>query len=218
MKLSLSKQAAAALTRVEVLVIIVIMAVLAVVFSPVLLISDRRPYRIECLSNLQQIGIAYRIWAGDNNGKYPMEVSATNGGTMELADGRNAWINYYVMSNTLNTPKVLRCPLDTNGFAVTNFSFGFNNQNVSYFVGLDASVTHPHVLLSGDYNFAVGNIPVKSGLLELSTNTPLTWTAARHKFAGNIGFADGSVQQGTRGGLQKSVQQTGVATNRLAIP
>jgi hypothetical protein len=55
-------------------------------------------------------------------------------------------------------------------------------------------------------------------LLELSTNAPISWTSARHHFAGNIGLADGSVQQFTIQRLQNALQQTGLATNRLAIP
>jgi prepilin-type processing-associated H-X9-DG protein len=50
--------------------------------------------------------------------------------------------------------------------------------------------------------------------LELSTDTPISWTAARHKFVGNLALADGSVQQVTQDGLRSAL----VATNRLAIP
>jgi prepilin-type processing-associated H-X9-DG protein len=170
------------------------------------------------VSNLKEIGVAYRIWAGDNNDKYPMQVSTTKGGTMELANGRNAWINFFVMSNSLPDPRFFICPQDTKRTPATSFSRGFNNDNVSYFVGLDADQTNPQMFLSGDDNFAISGVPVKSGLLQLWTGTPVTWTAARHKFAGNIGFTDGSVQQLATDDLQKALQQTGVATNRLAIP
>jgi prepilin-type processing-associated H-X9-DG protein len=74
------------------------------------------------------------------------------------------------------------------------------------------------MFLSGDDNFAIGGVPVKSGLLQLLTNTPVAWTKTRHKLYGNIGLADGSVQQLTTDGLRQALQQTGVATNRLVIP
>jgi type II secretory pathway pseudopilin PulG len=217
MKPRFSNQTNHALTLVEVLIVISLLVVLAYLLLPTLA-GSHRSLRIECVSNLKQIGLAYRIWAGDQTDKFPMEVSVTNGGTMGLADGRNAWINYFVMSNELSTPKILRCPADTNGFAATNFSVPFNNHNISYFVGLDASDEYPQRFLSGDDNFEISSVPVKSGLLELSTNTPIAWTAVRHKFVGNIGLADGSVQQVTTDGLQEQVQQTGLANNRLAIP
>jgi prepilin-type processing-associated H-X9-DG protein len=83
---------------------------------------------------------------------------------------------------------------------------------------MDADQGHPQMLLSGDDNFAIGGVPVKSGLLELSTNAPITWTAERHVNQGNIGLVDGSVASVTDSGLADLLRQTGVTTNRLAIP
>ena len=149
---------------------------------------------------------------------------------MELVATGNVATCFQVMSNELSTPKILICPQDTKAILAANFGEGFNNRNISYFVGLDADENKPQMFLSGDDNLAIGGIPVKSGVLELSTNTPVTWTslrhvaynshfwtAARHKFVGNIGMADGSAQQFTIDGLQKALQQAGT-TNRLLIP
>lgn len=218
MKPRFSHQRNRALTITEVLVTVVAVCLLALVALAQSEDSQARSQRIRCVNNLKQIGLSYRVWAGGHNDKYPMQVSTTNGGTMGLANGRNAWIIFFVMSKELNTPQILICPQDTKRTPATNFSRGFNNDNVSYFVGLDANLDHPQMFLSGDDNFAVGGASVKSGLLRLWTNTPITWTAARHQFVGNIGLADGSVQQLTTKGLQQALQQTGVATNRLAIP
>jgi prepilin-type processing-associated H-X9-DG protein len=55
-------------------------------------------------------------------------------------------------------------------------------------------------------------------LLEVATNTSIAWSAARHKFFGNILLADGSVQSVAISGLTNLLHQTGLATNRLAIP
>ena len=142
----------------------------------------------------------------------------TNGGAMELIITGNVAACFQAMSNLLPDPKLLICSLDTKSIRATNFGPGFNNSNVSYFVGLDADQTNPQMLLSGDDNFKISGVPVKSGLLQLWTNTPVAWTKARHKFVGNICLADGSVQQLTTDGLQQALRQTGVATNRLAIP
>jgi len=49
--------------------------------------------RVKCVNNLKQIGLAMRIWAGDNNDKYPTSL--------------------VVMSNELSTTKILICPNDT---------------------------------------------------------------------------------------------------------
>jgi prepilin-type N-terminal cleavage/methylation domain-containing protein len=218
MKPRLSNQRNRALTLVEVLVVIAILAVLAAVFLSATDDNDKKALRINCVSNLKQIGVAYRIWAGDHNGKYPMQTSVTNGGAMELISTGDVFANFQVMSNELSTPEILVCPADANRVAATNFTTDFNNSKISYFVGLDAVDTSPQTFLSGDDNFAVDGVPVKSGLLELSTNVSISWTAARHKYAGNILLGDGSVQQVDTKGLQNALQQTGFATNRLAIP
>ena len=222
MKPCSSNQTNHALTLVEVLAVISIVAVLILIFLKKTQ-SELRSGRLEsaniiCIDNLKQIGLAYRAWEGNHGDKYPMETSVTNGGTMELANGRNAWINFSVMSKELSTPKILICPADAGKIAATNFTNDFDNSKISYFVGLNAVENYPQTLLSGDDNFEIGGVPVKSGLLELSSNTPIAWTAARHKFVGNIGLADGSVQQATSSYLRQLVQQTGLATNRLAIP
>jgi hypothetical protein len=205
------------MTLMDVVVVVFVLAVLVAMFLPALG-RPKRGNHMNCSNNLKQIGLAYQLWKDDNGGKYPMDVSVTNGGTMGLANGRNTWINFFVMSNQLSTPKVLHCPADTNGIVASNSWGGLNNQNVSYFVGLDASPDDPQAILSGDDNFEIGGVPVKSGLLELSSNTPIAWSAARHKFDGNIGLTDGSVQSLSNSGLTNFLHQTGLATNRLAIP
>ncbi len=217
MKPSRSNQSRRAFTLVEVVVVIVLLFFVVALLLPSMA-GSHRSSRIGCVNNLKQIGLSYRLWEGDNGDKFPMSVSVTNGGTMGLANGRNAWINFLVMSNQLSTPKILHCPSDTDGVMATNSWSGLNNQNVSYFVNLDASESNPQTILSGDDNFEINGVAVKSGLLELSTNAPIAWSAARHKFAGNILLADGSVQSVTSFGLTNLVRQTGLATNRLAIP
>jgi len=174
MKLRFSHQRNQALTRTEAIVVIATLAVLFVLLLPALVtVGHNGRQRINCVSNLKQIGIAYRLWEGDNNGKYPMAVSVTNGGAMELVATGNVAAGFLVMSNELSTPKILLCPEDTYRVRATNFST-LNSSNISYFVGLDAAETKPQLFLSGDDNFTIGGIPEKSGLLELSTNTPIT--------------------------------------------
>jgi competence protein ComGC len=218
MKLRCSHRRNHALTLVEVLVVAIVIALLAMVFFPHTEPRARAKFaRIICINNLKQISLAYRIWEGDHGDKYPMSVSVTNGGVMEILN-QSTWMIHLVMSNELSTPKILFCPADTDHLPATDFSTGFSAQNISYFIGLDADEKDPQALLSGDDNFAIGGVPVKSGLLNVTTNTSITWTATRHHFAGNVALADGSVQQMTNPGLTNWLRQTGVVTNRLAIP
>jgi hypothetical protein len=219
MKPRFSNQQNAALTRVDVIVVVFVLAIMVFFLFPAIYVGPQGPLRRDnCVNDLKQISIAYRLWEGDNNDKYPMSVSVTNGGAMELVATGNVTACFQVMSNEVNTPKILLCPEDTRRVWATNWST-LNNSNISYFVGLDVTNdTNLKMLLSGDDNFAIGGVPVKSGLLQLLTNTPVAWTKEGHRLYGNIGLADGSVQQLTTDGLRQALQQTGSATNRLAIP
>src|SRR3954452_11435806 len=71
-----------------------------------------RVSRINCTCNLKQVGLAYKQWALDHHDRYPMEVSVTNGGTMEFVNSGAVWVHFNVMSNELSTPKILSCPAD----------------------------------------------------------------------------------------------------------
>jgi prepilin-type processing-associated H-X9-DG protein len=219
MKLQIPNRKTAALTLIEALVVIGIMVLLAAILLPALAAAKKKSSKISCTNLLKQIGLAYYIWAGDNWDKFPTEVSVTNGGAMELAVLGDAVAVFQVMSNELSTPKVLFCPNDTEEVLwATNFGPALTSKNVSYFVGLVSHTNSPQAFLSGDDNFQVGGVPVRSGLLEISSSTPIKWTSERHKFVGNIGFADGSVQPATSSGITNLLTQTGLATNRLAIP
>jgi prepilin-type processing-associated H-X9-DG protein len=181
-------------------------------------VHQNQSSKIQCVNNLKQIGLAFRIWEGDNGDKLPMQVPAKKGGAMEPALRGNAAPIFQVMANELSTPRILLCPVDADRSAAKNFSAGFDNSTVSYFAGVDARDDKPTMFLAGDENFAIGGRPVKPGLLLLATNAPVSWTDARHVNQGNIGLADGSVQTTGSSFLRQLLVQTGVATNRLAIP
>jgi type II secretory pathway pseudopilin PulG len=137
-------------TLVALLVIIAVLAILAAMLLPVLAGAHDRARRIQCVNNLKQSGLAFRIWAGDNSDLYPMAVSTNQGGTMEFNIGAGTFRHFQIMSNELNMPKILVCPADTR-VAAADFAH-LNNQNVSYFVGLDANEMSPQRFLDGDRN------------------------------------------------------------------
>lgn len=215
-----SIQSAAGLTLVEVLVIIAVIAIFVAMFDiPVPTNAKARALRIQCVNNLKQTGLAYRIWEGDHGGFYPQGTSQTLGGTMEFATGPNAFRHFQRMSNELSTPKVVLCPADNDdrwSIVATNF-INFNNSNISYFVGIVANESNASMMLGGDHNITNGTT-LRNGLLELTSNHPTGWTREIHNRVGNILLADGSVQQVSISGLQHTVANTGVATNRLLMP
>ncbi len=224
-----------AFTVTELLVFVGTLAVLAAIFLPALARQRASHCRINCVNNLKQIGLAFRSWALDNNDNYPMQVSVTNGGTMELVARGFVFPHFQVMSNELSTPMILICPEEAplarkaaNTFPLTapaaNTGIGLvplaSDYNVSYFVGLDARIDRPDMLLCGDRNLAFGGVPARHGIQSVSTNSTAVWIKPRprHNNGGNICLADDSVLSARGRLLQTLHQQTGAATNRLAFP
>jgi len=112
--------------------------------------------RINCVSNLKQIGSAFRIWEGDHGGRYPMSVYTNALGAPQFANSANAYRYFLAMSNELNNPKILICPADAKRDVATNFNADFNGSHISYFIGLQAEEIHPQTFLAGDSNLTNG--------------------------------------------------------------
>jgi hypothetical protein len=210
-----------ALTRTEVLAVIAVIICFAVLLFTGLVDSKAKTQRINCMSNLKQIGIAFRLWEGDHGDKYPMAISVTNGGAMELIAPGKAYVLWQTLSNQLSFPKILWCPADAKTSPATNFSTGFSDANISYFVSMDAAENYPQMILSGDDNLLVDDQPVQPGILNLRTHQAIAWSKDRHHGVGNIGMADGSAQQVTSEGFQQAnrvVLGTNFVTGRWLIP
>ena len=210
-------KSARAFTRVELFITVACVALLALVFLPGLLRLERRSSRIGCVNNLKQIGLGFRTWAIDNEDRFPMQVSVTNGGTMELVASGRVSPHFEVMSNELSTPKILVCPNDRGRTYATNFGSDFTDSKLSYFVGVDSSQTNGPSLLSGDRNLT--NKPeVGSRFVSVSTNGAIGWTKAVHGERGNLCFENASVGLFTNGNVNQIVRTLVPATSRLAVP
>ncbi len=216
-----------ALTLIELLVLLFLLVLLGVFFFPAFQGAYVQSQRYQCMDNLKRIGLAFRVWEGDNNDQLPMQVSITNGGTQEFIQSGKVVHHFLVLSNTLEqlygtngppfTPKILRCPADSRTQPRNDSLGDLSNENISYFIGVDALETNAQMFLIGDRNSTNGTT-VKNGLLTLTTNQSAGWTRKIHNRQGNIGMADACVQQFSTSGLRAAIQHTGVATNRLAMP
>jgi hypothetical protein len=221
-------------TQVELLVSIFCFIIL---FGCIILLTQPRhrkaATRISCVNNLKQIGIAFRIWAGDHNDKYPSETSQADGGLYEALTNTgsrsNCWKIFNVMFNELGqNPLVLLCPSDVrqlhSSAQNTPSRFFIANTNISYFTGIGANDTLPQTLLAGDRNLAPGLISSNdfgyshadgSGNdVTLSTNStvsPICWSLNMHSqgkpiSGGNILLGDCSVQQSSSMSLRTQIQ------------
>jgi type II secretory pathway pseudopilin PulG len=206
-----------AFTLVGLLVIIAVLGILAAMLIPALVRAKGKSKRITCVNNLKQSGLAFRIWEGDNNDKLPMDVPAAKGGTKEFDTGADTFRHFQAMSNELNTPKILICPADARPVA-NNFA-QLKNQNVSYFVGLEANDEFPQRFLDGDRNITGESNP-ENGILKLVPGQRVTWTQAIHVNQGNVGLSDGSVQQCSNPRLRDALRNSGDPTNtwRISLP
>jgi len=201
----------------------VVVAILMILVGLVLTVSPPnhardRARQLNCVNNLKQVGLAYRIWGGDHGDIFPTGISVTNGGSMEMVQIGNVAFTFQVISNEMGSAKIVYCPADTDRSWTTSFG-SLANSNISYFIGVDVTnEAYPQAILSGDCNFEFAGKPVKPGLLSIWTNDPGIWAANRHVRRGNLSLGDGSVQVMRSAHLRDYFVQAGVATNRLAIP
>jgi hypothetical protein len=171
-----------------------------------------------CTNQLKEMGLAFKVWEGDQGDHNPMEVSATNGGAMEWAKEGNAEAIFQVLANELSAPKILVCPADKDRVAAASFRVPLKAKNVSYFIRLDIRVNNPQEILFGDDNLELRGRRVKPGLLELASSTPLVWSAGRHRLCGNVALNDGSALGVNNPGLASYLYSTNLVAARLAIP
>ncbi len=212
-----------AFSLVELLVVAAILAVLVLFLRPVNP-GRRNSALVVCMSNLKQTVLGFVMWSDDNGGSWPWQISTNMGGTMELIQNGQAADHFLTLSNYVKNPQVLHCPTDLARDLTNNFS-GFDNQNLSYFIGLDAIANRSNgslSILSGDRHLQMSGQPVKSGLLVVSNRAVFGWTKELHARSsepvGNLSFADGHVERIRAVSLSSTFQRQPLVTNRLVIP
>lgn len=219
-------------TRMElmfVLVAVLLLACLAMLFLSHQHTTQETRKRISCVSNLKNVGLGFRVFAHDNDDRFPFYVTNSLG----FANTAWAWEHFQAMSNEMGSAKILVCRADRERYTNIMSDFGMGphlastslagqgNAAVSYFVSLDADESLPNVMLVGDRNLVTNSENLQGKVLASSPASLSAWDDRQHSRRGNAVLADGSVQWMTNPLLAKQVAISsagGPGTNRLLLP
>jgi len=200
-----------AFTLVELLVVIAIIVILAAMLLPVLNRGKMRAKQIQCVNNLREMGLAFNSFAHDHESRFPMQISTNAGGAMEFVQrgyltSGEFYFTFQVfqtISNELVTAKHLACAGDTR--IETNTFANVHNENLSYFVGVNAQPGASTMILAGDRNLSPEMAPPVS-IYHLYNNS-LEWSREIHRYKGNLLFADSHVEQSKSPVLRQNANQ-----------
>jgi len=98
-------------TLIELLVVIAIIAMLAALLLPAMSSARETARTAACASNMRQVAMACRLYAQDNDSKFPDNVNATAVPTCDYAsDPYPVWINLIQSNYLANAKRLFACP------------------------------------------------------------------------------------------------------------
>jgi len=115
-------------TLIELLVVVSIIAILMAILLPALQKSKEHVLTIQCSGNMRQVGVAFQLYAGDNNDYFPPFEYTYGWWPGALTNDKYFWNWAYALSvnRYLGSPKILQCPEAIRQFTY-NFAYGAND-------------------------------------------------------------------------------------------
>ncbi len=194
---------------------------------PLLANGKQNSEQVACMNNLRHIGQAVSSWASLHDNRNPWWVSVNDEGLSPMGSGA-AWMVFTYLMKEIGTPRVLVCPSDSKKFLAKDWSTtsaggflhnNYQNNAVSYFIGLHSYFEYPSSILSGDRNIrgrrgpenCAAGINNASGILP--ADPQVGWTNTIHMQRGNLLLNSGAVQPVFNQGLSNLVRLNPTDTN-----